>query len=104
MGVDDKKALGALMALGNAIGAEARGNPDVITNLRAVGDAAALGEFLVAHRGNVPEALARAFAAGLTDESFPKLKAKLVLQAKMAASGGSPVSAADAAKGPVKHR
>lgn len=102
--MDEKKAYGVLVALGTAVGNEAKADDAVIAELRAIPDAGALEDFLMRHRGNLPEGLVREFLAATPPAEFQKTKSKLVLQAKMVVRGDQPVSAADARKGPVKHR
>ena len=102
--MDEKKAYGLLLALGKSVGEDAQERPEIIPELRAIATVDALEAFLVAHRGNVPEAMAREFARSVAPEALVPTRAKLVIQAKMVAAGQDPVSPADAAKGPVKHR
>ncbi len=102
--MDEKKAYGLLLALGKAVGEAARSKPDLVAALRAAPDAAALEEILVAHRGSVPESLAREYVRSIPPVEFVRERSKLVIQAKSVAAGIDPVSPGDARKGPVRQR
>lgn len=103
--MDDRKAYGVISALGKAIGERARaGDVAALEALRATWDRESFGLFLEALQTSLPPALVADFVATVTDETWSKTKAKIVLQAKMVAEGGAPAPGHEAKGGGVKGR
>lgn len=89
--MDEKKAYGTLLAIGKAIGEEAREDPGLIQALRDLPDRDALDAFVTAHHGRVPDALAEEWMGTITSENFRREKARLIVQAKMVMKGEKPL-------------
>lgn len=99
--MDDRKAFGVMSAVGKRLGEAARdGNAGPLDALRSAPDAPALVA-LVREASGLPGPLVDEFAAWAAGQPFAKVRAQMLLQAKMHAEGKRPAPGHEAGRGTV---